>query len=560
MSKTETYNAFIREYVKSVKFIAGKDLTQKLQEQFGMTSVLARKTLSRAVEKLVIKSSSPVTFGNGQFVYMPIGKSLDREMIIKITERHRPPLFRILKLMEANKGIISYYEILKVAGAALDGEKTKTDTLEKLIAELTELGVAQAVIDTKEVRYLIHPVLSSEPHQPMERHFMNMVTDAMFIPDILRSLKAYNIIGELPPLYRNKNTPSIGAKHNNFVWDAMAYTKTTGINKGNASLSDTPEKQTLVVLDIVVSRVYTQHDLNGFLSRVQSVINSVKEGERKIMPIIIYSSIESKLVYNKAHKLGFMTFDMGAIYGSKIYDVIQNLRDLRKDDRTFSDVAKDTVQLIEETLTTFRDSGQEDNLRSIKGDLFEFLMRPLMKQMHDGWSFAHGRNLKNNANKEGYEYDFIISSPDDNEILIVELKGYTSRTTIPIGPTDPFKKHTVRWFFRKTFPFASSILGKLPGSPRITGCMITTANYSEEAIAMMEGLNKIENKVKPSRLDTWYDGTKLMVLLDKHSMTKERSIIEKYYIEKNEEEQEPSPPMPVPANGLINPLSGLDTF
>lgn len=126
-----------------------------------------------------------------------------------------------------------------------------------------------------------------------------------FVKDILDWLVKSNLILSLNNQYRNKNNPTLGAKHNNLLWDAFGYTKTTGLIQKFNSKDDTIEKQTLVVLDVVLSRNYEEYDLDGFLSRIQINLNSVNKGFRKVIPIIVFKGC-SAYVYNKMKKLGFM--------------------------------------------------------------------------------------------------------------------------------------------------------------------------------------------------------------------------------------------------------------
>src|SRR5690606_26028904 len=142
--------------------------------------------------------------------------------------------------------------------------------------------------------------------------------------DIIDWIVQSNLIDNSNIIYRNKNNPSKGAKHNNLVWDAFGYSKTTGINPTLARDSNIPEKQTLVVLDILISRDYEQIDLDGFLNRIEINLNSVVKGQRKVLPLIVYRKCSS-LVLNKINKLGFLSYDIGLIYGSNIHSVLENV-------------------------------------------------------------------------------------------------------------------------------------------------------------------------------------------------------------------------------------------
>ncbi|HWY33450.1 MAG TPA: hypothetical protein VNX68_02315, partial [Nitrosopumilaceae archaeon] len=188
-------------------------------------------------------------------------------------------------------------------------------------------------------------------------------------------------------------------------------------------------------------------------------------------------------------------------------------------------------KIVEDTLSTIKSSGQDGNLKNIKGDLFEFLMYPVLPKIFANYSILHGKKLSNPSTKEGYEYDFIVNSPDHNETTVIELKGYLSTAKIPLGDND--KKNTASWFFGKTFPFAKKILSTQLGNPKVTGCYITSAGFQDDAKKHMESLNG--GKIKPREMDTWYDREKLLKLLEEKGLKKVKTLIERYY-QKDEEE------------------------
>jgi hypothetical protein len=523
------YEAFIESCLNKFNYVLAKDLNLLIQKKFGISSGTARANISRSARSNIIKSSNPISFGNGQYAYFLKGKILTKEMILQITKEHRPPLYRILMLMELNRGIISNYEASKVASAPIDTKKSKSSAIEKLISELKELNLAIEVRNPKGVPFIIFPKLADDADILMERHLNKMMLDAIFIPDILKYLQKTNIIDNIKTLYRNKSTPYRGVTQNNYLWDSIAYTRTTGLNEGKASLANSIEKQTLVALDIIVSRDYSDYDLQGFLARIQGMLNSVKSGKRKVIPIIIYSGLESEKVLNTIHKLGFLCFDLGAIYGSKIYQVIHNLVLLKQAENFATTFSESPEKIIESTLLTMRNSGQEDNLQNIKGDLFESLLLEPIKVIFPDADVERGRKIFDPENEEvkAYEYDFIIKSSRRKEIIVIELKGYFSSNYISLG--DHETRNTVKWFFNRTFPIARSVLYKESNNYKVTGCFITTAGLKDDSLHYLEKLNS--TKLKPKQIDCWYDGKKLMELLKSHEMSKTIQIIQKYYID-----------------------------
>ena len=519
-----TYETAILKFLRKKGYAVGSMITIMLQETFLVNATTARKILERAVSNQFITSTKPVSFGKGQYAYMPSGSYLTLEKILIITKEHRPPIFRLLSTMIAQGGIISFYEALKVSSSVLDNARSKKSLLEKLISELFSLKLIVTKEDEYKSKYIIFSDKQANAIPLMIKQRGKMMTDAMFIPDILRTLQAINIIDNKNVLFKNKNTPSLGVNHNNHVWDAIAYTRTTGINAVRASEASIPERQTLVVLDILIHRDYEDSDFQGFFTRVQSVMQSVSKGTRKVMPVIVYARINDRRVLNTIHKVGFLTFSIGSIYGERIYEVITHINNLRL--KELQGESAEIEKIVEDTLAIVKGSGQEDNLQNIKGDLFESLMYPLLTQVFPNNSIVHSYRLRTDGiDKAGYEYDYLIDVANHKEKVIVELKGYNASNKINLGTTDT--RNTVSWFFDKTFVFARDILVKSPGHPKITGCYITSANFSPEALNYLKKLNK--GKIKPVYLDTWYNRSKLMQLLDAKGLTHIKSILDKYY-------------------------------
>lgn len=523
------HEEFILQCLVGPRYMLGKDLNLLLQKKFpNVTSGSARKILERAATSNKVRSSSPVTFGNGQFVYLLPGKVLDRSVVLDITKENRPPLFRILNLLDIQGGIISRYEALKITAAPLKADKSKSDSLEKIIRDLKLLGLVQEVNDSKGTSFLVSPGIDNAD-ELISGRVNKMYMDAMFIPDILRSIKGMNIIDNDRVLYRNKSNPATGISYNNLKWDAIAYTRTTGINPGRSSQANTFDKQTLVVLDVIISRHYTDHDLQGFYSRIQSVSHSVKLGKRKILPIIVHAGLEDKKVLNTIRKLGFMSFDLGSIYGSNVYEIIKQLGAIKHNEQE----GEDNTEEIEETLTGIESAGQEDNLSNLKGDLFEFLMYPLIKLLYPDTYPIHGRKIKPEI-MEGekiveYEYDYIINSPRHPETVVMELKGYVSSIYISLGTWE--KKNSIKWFFNRTLPVAKKKLEEENKTSAVRACFITTCNFEADGVEFLESMN--QTKLKPTEMDCWYDGKKLLALLEQKNLTKVRQVVKRYYIKES---------------------------
>lgn len=521
------YERFLSDlFLKASTYLTGEELNELLQKEFNISSDYSRKIIQRAVSKDVIRSSSPLSFGKRQYVYFERKVYLNKETIKQIAKKYRPPVYRLLSLIDLNEGLLSYFEALKITSSPIEESSTKVSTLKEITSDLKAINIIDVITDRFGGRYLIDPNKIGERDRLLELHYAKMYIDTIFLSDILIWLRKHNLIDNENVRFRNKMNPSIGVKHNNLVWDAFAYTRTTGINVTiNNNANGSENKQTLVVLDVVINREYTDEDLQGFYSRVQIIINSVKTGIRKIMPIVI-SKETSQYVSSKISKLGFIHLNLGTIFGERIFNLINKLNLIKIEQLHRLENTEQFIENIENILSTIRDTGQETNLENIKGDLFEALLLSFLRYIYPDSMIDQGKNIKSSDDEEQYEYDFIIVSRNNNEMVVVEAKGYKSTAVIKLGDKDT--KNTVRWFFRRTFPFFKKYFNSGSYNFPLKGCYITTATFEPEAIAALNILN--ESRIKPNQLNLYYDGKALLELVDRNNMTKISSLLKKYYM------------------------------
>jgi hypothetical protein len=532
LKQPNEHEVFIVKELRKNKFMAGQDLRKVLVEHFNLLDDTGRKILQRAALNGFITTSAPLTFGNGQYVYLITGEEFTASIITKICKQYRPPIYRLLRNIDLNNGITSYYEALKITSSSDDITSTKISTLPEILSLLVQLNLCYELTDENEVKYIISKREGKELSEMeagvlMQIHFSKMVMDCVFMPDILRWLKQSNIIDNYLIKYRNKKRPSLGAMHNGHMWDAFAYTKTTGINPIVGKKADSVEKQTLVVIDIVMNREYDITDVEGLYNRVQIYLRSVRTGVRKVMPIVIYRSI-SDHAFNTLRTFGFMSFDIGSIFGSRIYEIMDKLNMIED----FEDLEKTKIQdAIEATLTTIRESGQEDSLKALRGTLFEYILYPLLTALYPNAQVYQGKQLstKKDNDIEGYEYDYIIKSSHPQEIVIVELKGYSSNRFVSLGSTEKKDKGSLKWFFERTLPFAKNKYSQESslGTP-VKGVFITSANFYDEGLEYLERANL--GTYKSKKINVFYDGKSLIKLLEDNDELKAKQTITKFYI------------------------------
>ncbi|WP_458411532.1 hypothetical protein ACNQFZ_11735 [Schinkia sp. CFF1] len=515
------------------KFLAATELISILCEKINITRDYARQLIRRAVKKNLIKSSHPFKFRNGQYVYMANDNQLNLETLIQLSKVYKPSMYRVLSLLKKEGNLLSFYEARKAAATPIENiDRYKLTKLDEEIKELITQDFIFAIKDEeRDISYIAIKDLQDSPQIKglMKRHYEKMRLDSIFIPDILRWLREHNFINSESPLYRRVDNPSIGAKHNDFLWDVCTYTNTTGfsINVGGK------DKQTLVILDILIHREYLKEDLDGFYNRIQSVRNSTQSEVRKVLPIIFYVDIDENVI-NEIKRLNLLHFSLQSIFGKRVTELIQSLDYIQmsfaKPVHSEND-SNDIVENVEKSLKLMDETGHLDNMQNLKGDLFESLMYVVISNL-----FPHNSRIEHSKIIKPYEYDVIVQR--DEEIIIFELKGFKNTTIINLG--DNKTKNTVKWFFGKTLPHAK-VKCSIPLAPfgydksKIKACYITSGNFSKEAELWLEKTN--ESKLKPNSVDCYYDRKKLLSLIKSHenlgsmrNSTGFVNILEKYYL------------------------------
>ncbi|WP_413999157.1 hypothetical protein ACMDB5_00875 [Flavobacterium sp. W1B] len=526
------YDNYLLQILEKKKFQVSKELCDLLSEKFNVTNVYSRQIIKRVVAKNLVKSSSPMTFGKGQFVYFLPKQKLTKDVIKEIAKIYRPPLFRLIESLDINDGIISYYEALKITASPLERTTAKIDLLDDLIEILKNGDFVYLANDANDVKYILLQTVKESEDILIKSHFSKLLIDALFVKDIIDWLAKSNLILTLNNRFRNKANPSLGAVHNNLLWDAFGYTKATGLNPAIVNGAKTIEKQTLVVVDILLSRDYTQIDLDGFLSRVQINLNSVINGTRKIIPIVIYRSCTS-FILNTLKSLGFLCYDIGSIYGSNIFSILENVSKLQLSQKFLEN--EDFEKTIEDTLQTIKESGQEVQLGALKGTLFEVMMYQVLKHQYPNADINanvyYSKYITNKETQEkekkGFEYDYVIRSSHPKEIIVIELKGYHSAHQIALGTYDT--KYTLKWFFNRTLPFIKDKYQvDIDNGYAFKAVYITSSMFEPEAIVHLLELNK--GTFKPKKLDVFYDREKLLELIEENDFKSLKDIIDKYYL------------------------------
>lgn len=500
----------------------GSELKHKLCEEFSeLTPENARKIIQIAAEKKIMLSTKPIQFGHKQYVYFTPGTQLDHEAIRQILAQNKSIIKRVIDLLNEKKAI-STLDIYKLAATPIGETTSKVTTIEQVTDFLTHTDIAvQTYVNG--VRYLVHKnlmpdgVYTASALQAIQERDEEIRLDALFIPVIINWLRKHNMVTNQNVQYRSKTHPHTSVNYNGIAWDAILHTKSTGYY--DISAAESADSHTCVAIDVKISSSYTKHDLDGFYDRIQRFRLSVKKmKKRRILPIIVCEGFDSS-IKAQIKNLNIICFEIGTLFGNRIHEIISALKDV---DLTHTD-PESGLYKINGALQALEESGQQDNLGQLKGALFERMFYPVFQKILRPISIKYGVIYNN------IEYDYVIET--DDEYIIVELKGYRGHTLIKKGAFDEKTQkqipYTVNWFLKHTFPSIKKKYEPNPDNKPVRACYITSAMFEQAALDVWEEVNR--GKLKPAKLDVFYDGKKLIQLLKDHQLKTEEDIVMKFY-------------------------------
>jgi hypothetical protein len=432
-------------------------------------------------------------------------------------------MYRLLSAMERSGGVISAFDAHKVTSVPVKAGSTKASVLRDIVAPLEKHGILAEDRSADGYPYIVFAELKGRSSEIIKAYRVGVDLDCAFLPDVLRWLGQRNLVDNALVIYRNKASPDALVVHNNLVWDAFGYSRTTGIDPLQPKVGHEHTKRTLVVLDVCLGRPYTEEDLQGFYDRVQVHRNSTRGRPRSVMPVVVFREMDNR-VRGRLTALGFVNLDVASVFGARVLEVLDKLRLVKREEATRASTPEAFVANIESALSSMKEAGQDVNFENLMGDLFESLMYPLLRAIFPNADIQQKREMKVGARK--CECDYVISSSNHREHVVVELKGYKSRSTIRLGTTK--EQNTVSWFFGKTVPIAKeALVAGVTGGYELKACLMTPASFEPDALRQLQQLNG--GKLKPAELDVYYDGARLLDLLQAQGLTTIRKLVLRYY-------------------------------
>jgi len=399
------YLSFIKKILKNGELLSG-NITDELSKKYGITKTYGRKLLSKYVSEKEIYSSYPLLFLNGG----QCGYSLNSGNNQYVALLPNKPRLQNVYYIFIRTGFISQFELLKITGVIND-ENTKYYDLGKVINDLKYFFPYLKVRIYEGTVFYHNDISESEFERQYNEKLKNRLFEVKFLPSVLHYAQNINLISKKPH-YISKESPFKGIEiRQKLVFDATAF---TGIGNPN-------KESTVAVFDVKINERYMDEDYQGFKYRVDTLINSTKGFNQRVIPIVVVNEIDFIAEVQIKDDNKMIYFKLSQIYGSRINEF---LKLVNQQNYGSLNAAIQTLELIESL-------GFAQQLVQFFPFIFESLVGEILNKIliAHGYNFQFKRNELIHHNGKYKEYD--VWFENDDSVLIVECKFH--------------KKNLIKW-------------------------------------------------------------------------------------------------------------------
>ena len=513
----KAHEKYIQDFLdeRNNESFIGTELADILKQKYPeLTATNCRRIINNALTHGLISSSKPITFANNQYAYFSKNTVLGYEILSNNIKIYKKALHRVIFALERNKGILTYLDAKKISGSTLANESHNV-SFESIINELKLLQIA----DTHRMHEtdFITQKKKERDLSILENIYSELKNSNLLLVLSLNWLIRSNLIDSKQLCYMGESNSYNGIERNNEIWDAFGFSNAVGLGTHDK------EFQTLVLVDFSPYHAYEEYDFNGFKERIDRVIFSTKGEHRKVLPII-FSYEVSPSAASLIKKTGYLHFNISSLLGENALNITRNYtKNVLSIEQKISCKDSNFEKEISDSLTDIRESGNETNYANLKGQLFEYLMYPVIQKIY-GQNSIITHSFTGSINGQPFECDYLVESLDEN--IIIELKGYKKGNIIVKGvydqETKKYTKDSILWFLNQTFNLCSQKLGKRKNNKL---CYITTADLEEAAKTELVS----RKKNKPTKLECFYNHDSLINLLKEYELKNEIKVIKQFY-------------------------------
>ncbi|MCX4303385.1 MAG: hypothetical protein OSJ66_05220 [Clostridia bacterium] len=503
----------VEKELKKNKACLGEDLVNVIiKSDLKCSKDNARKIISRMTKEGKIKSSRPIKFGNNQYAYVSLKEKCDYETLKDLIARKKPKLFRVIRALKRDNGILTKHELINISGCVSE-KKGNNLVYDEIISDLENLSMISKT-KYKNIEFICFNYVETEDLiTRFEEKIEKLEKENIAYTSTINWLKKINLIQKDDTVYFQGNKNNFYFVKNFTTWDIFGLSNTVGFCNKNIP-------STLVLIDFKMCQPYEEIDYEGFYDRVNMCINSTKNEQRKVLPIIVANEI-SPYVLNKIKKNKYLIFDLNSIIGNNFLNIVDRFHTITK---KFENSNTLEIQELSDALELMKTVNQE-NIGNLKGKLFEYLMYEVFQKIYNEKTdiVKHSKVFPEKNKK--YECDIFVET--EEEVICIELKAYKTGSVIYLGKFDEelgeYPKDTINWFLNGVVKCCKEIY---KSNKRVKYCYITTASFDKDVVKFFSS----QKKDVPQKVKCYYEGEELINLLEEHHCKNEVDLIKQFYI------------------------------
>jgi hypothetical protein len=461
-------------YVKSILSTGPKlssDISNEISEKFSIRKEYARTVLSRMNSTNEIYHTGFLLFKDGQRGYSLSSDPRSFESLLV----HKPKLKNAVELLKFNM-FIPKVVLLKITGV-LNMENTNYYDIKKLLSDLSFFfpNISYFEADGTIFYTTTRQINSTNFHDYNEQNRTNeklnlRIMDLKILPFIISYCKKINLIGNKARYVPIDLPYGWIETRAQLAFDAVSYTKIGNINS----------KSTICVFDVSFNNYY-ESQYEGFKHRYQTLINSGKIFQQRVIPIIAVDKIQHHLENRIKKENEAVLLKLNNIFGSRISRFLEIMSAYQLG--SLADVSE-LLQIIKSTknakqLVRFIPFGFELIVNITLNHIFQNNKPPF--------------SLKQKVLKIGNKSKQIDGYfEDDQSIYIVESKLYKSKIVWEkLNSKGKIQDYCLKYFFMNKYEFIKEWCEVNNKNKIIKMCFVSSNGFWQ----IEEGMNTIYSQI-----------------------------------------------------------------
>ncbi len=368
-------------------------VSQKLQQNTGVTAVAARKQIERAKQAGLIKAFGELQLkSNDQFLYLEEHESTGefRKALFSALVETRSAYAKPLLGLMARGGIIPYFVFPTISALPVQAPADSSHLVaDDALSSLINWGLVYA--DETKAGYCVMftPVLS-EKRLSDKRLAARLVTEQIVLTALKDWYFLQGLTGAAASIRSDESPPQFAY----FQWDFVAPSYISALR----SISNSKISPGFLVADVILGRKLSEADVSYFIDKCNTIRK--RHRNKPFIPFLIAEWFDKEAL-NLGRKHGFVFTTVKNLFGKPFYQAIDSISQVIDNKAKFETKTHDFIDLIAAI------SHMANAVEIAKTTIFELILVSLFT--HEEYNLVEYNRLFNDfENNIACEIDVVI--------------------------------------------------------------------------------------------------------------------------------------------------------